>query len=178
MPGLCREMFPAMKASFQTITPYWGTFDEDETRCQLAEADVVVSQEIANDTTTFNVNDVRASATGDVIFVPYVYIDGIASLEIIASKDKTVIRGADLLLKGLEGRKPINIFNDYCDGAIDMQCEQRVIGSIDRIREKEEADCDLTISDYLTDTGRKQPTLYGINHPTQPVVFEMFRRLC
>jgi len=59
-----------------------------------------------------------------------------------------------------------------------MQCEQRVIGSIDRIREKEEADCDLTISDYLTDTGRKQPTLYGINHPTQPVVFEMFRRLC
>ena len=77
MRGLCREMFPAMKASFQTITPYWGTFDEDETRRQLAEAD-----------------------------------------------------------------------------------------------------CDLTISDYLTDTWRKQPTLYGINHPTQPVVFEMFRRLC
>ena len=178
MRGLCREMFPAMKASFQTITPYWGTFDEDETRRQLAEADVVVSQAVANDTTTFNANDVRASATGDVIFVPYVYIDGIASPEIIASKGKTVIRGADLLLKGQEGRKPIHIFNDYCDGAIDMQCEQRVIGSIDRIREKEEVDCDLTISDYLTDTWRKQPTLYGINHPTQPVVFEMFRRLC
>ena len=86
MRGLCREVFPAMKASFQTITPYWGTFNEDETRRQLAEADVVVSQAIANDTTTFNVNDVHASATGDVIFVPYVYIDGIASLEIIASK--------------------------------------------------------------------------------------------
>ena len=98
MRGLCREMFPAMKASFQTITPYWGTFDEDETRRQLAEADVVVSQEIANGITTFNVNDVRASATGDFIFVPYVYIDGIVSLEIIASKGKTVIRGADLLL--------------------------------------------------------------------------------
>ena len=53
MRGLCREMFPAMKASFQTITPYWGTFDEEETRRQLAEADVVVSQAIANDTTTF-----------------------------------------------------------------------------------------------------------------------------
>ena len=53
MRGLCREMFPAMKASFQTITPNWGTFDEEETRRQLAEADVVVSQAIANDTTTF-----------------------------------------------------------------------------------------------------------------------------
>ena len=95
MRGLFREMFPTVKATFQTITPYWGTFSEEETRAELAEADIVVSQAIANPTTTFNVNDVRQSATGDVIFVPYVYIDGIASLEIIASKGKSVIRGAD-----------------------------------------------------------------------------------
>jgi len=90
MRGLFREMFPTVKATFQTITPYWGTFSEEETRAELAEADIVVSQAIANPTTTFNVNDVRQSATGDVIFVPYVYIDGIASLEIIASKGKSV----------------------------------------------------------------------------------------
>lgn len=178
MRGLFREMFPTVKATFQTITPYWGTFSEEETRAELAEADIVVSQAIANPTTTFNVNDVRQSATGDVIFVPYVYIDGIASLEIIASKGKSVIRGADQLLLGQEGRKPIHIFNDYCDGVIDMQCEQRVLSSIERIREKEVEECDITISDYLFDTWRKQPTLYGMNHPTQPVVFEMFRRLC
>ncbi len=178
MRGLCREMFPSLKAGFQTITPYWGTFDEDETRRELAEADLVISQAIANPTTTFNVDDVRASAKGDVVFVPYVYIDGIASLEIIASKGRSVIRGADQLLRGQEGRKPIHIFNDYCDGKIDMECEQRVLSSIDRIREKEEADCDIAISDYLSETWRKQPTLYGMNHPTQPVVFEMFNRLC
>ena len=59
MRGLCREMFPSLKASFQTITPYWGQFDEDATRQELAEADLVVSQAIANPTTTFNVDDVR-----------------------------------------------------------------------------------------------------------------------
>ena len=178
MRGLCREMFPSLKASFQTITPYWGQFDEDATRQELAEADLVVSQAIANPTTTFNVDDVRSSAQGDVVFVPYVYIDGIASLEIIASKGKSVIRGAEQLLRGQEGRKPVKIFNDYCEGVIDMECEARVLGAIARIAEKEAADCDITISDYLDKTWRKQPTLYGMNHPTQAVVFEMFKRLC
>ena len=178
MRGLCREMFPELKASFQTITLYWEKFDEDATRQELAEADLVVPQAIANPTTTFNVDDVRSSAQGDVVFVPYVYIDGIASLEIIASKGKTVIRGADLLLRGQEGRKPVKIFNDYCDGVIDMECEARVLGSIERIAEKEAADCDIKIADYLAATWRKQPTLYGMNHPTQTVVFEMFKRLC
>ena len=110
--------------------------------------------------------------------MPYVYIDGIASLEIIASKGKSVIRGAEQLLRGQEGRKPVKIFNDYCEGVIDMECEARVLGSIARIAEKEAADCDITISDYLDKTWRKQPTLYGMNHPTQAVVFEMFKRLC
>ncbi len=178
MRGLCREMFPALKASFQTITPYWGTFDEETTRQELAEADLVISQAIANPTTMFNVNDVRRSAQGDVVFVPYVYIDGIASLEIIASKGKSVIRGADQVLRGQDGRKPIKIFEDYCNGVIDMEGEARVLGSIARIAQKEAADCDIAIADYLAATWRKQPTLYGMNHPTQPVVFEMFKRVC
>ena len=59
-----------------------------------------------------------------------------------------------------------------------MECEERVLGSIERIAEKEDADCDIIISDYLAETWRKQPTPYGMNHPTQPVFFEMFRRLC
>lgn len=50
--------------------------------------------------------------------------------------------------------------------------------SIERIAEKEDAECDIIISDYLAETWRKQPTLYGMNDPTQPVFFEMFRRLC
>ena len=94
-----------VKATFQTITPYWGTFSEEETRAELADADIVVSQAIANLKTTFNVNNVRESGTGEVIFVPYVYIDGTVSLEIIASKGKSVIRGADQLLLGQDSRK-------------------------------------------------------------------------
>lgn len=178
MRGICREMFPDRAVDFQTITPFWGTFDEAKTRELLAGADLVVSQAIANPTTTFNTADVRAATKGQVVFMPYVYIDGIASLEIIASKGKSVIKGASQVLAGQEGRKLIHIFNDYCEGRIDMACEARVISSLEKMAEKEAADCDVTISDYLQDTWRRQPTLYGINHPTQPVVFEMFRRLC
>ena len=176
--GLSREMFPKVKINFRTITPFWGKFDEAETRQDLAEADLVISQAIENPTTAFNIADVRASTNGDVVFLPYVYIDGIASLEIIGSKGATVIKGADQVLAGQEDRKLIHIFNDYSEGKIDMQGEARVTSCLTKMAEKEATSCDLTISDHLTDTWRDKPTLYGINHPTQHVVFEMQRRLC
>lgn len=176
--GLSREMFPKQKIGFRTITPFWGKFDEAETRRELAEADLVVSQAIENSTTAFNMDDVRASTKGDVVFVPYVYVDGIASLEIIGSKGATVIKGADQVLTGQEGRKLIHIFNDYCDGKIDMQGAARVQASLTKMAEKEMRGCDLRISDHLAETWQREPTLYGINHPTQHVVFEMQRRLC
>ena len=176
--GLFREMYPQQAADFQTITPFWGKYDEAQTRALLADANLVISQAIANPDTPFNTRDVLASTKGEVVFVPYIYVDGLASLEIVASKGKTVIKGADVLLDGQAGRKPIHIFQDYCDGQIDMQCSARVNASLVKMAEKEAADCDLVISDYLRETWRKQPTLYGINHPTQDVVFEMFRRLC
>tara|TARA_R110002094_G_scaffold43326_1_gene55481 strand:+ start:202 stop:498 length:297 start_codon:yes stop_codon:yes gene_type:complete len=56
-----------------------------------------------------------------------------------------------------------------------MEGEARVLGSIARIAQKEAEDCDLAIADYLVATWYKQPTLYGMNHPTQPVAFEMFK---
>lgn len=176
--GLCREMFPKLSVGFRTITPFWGKFDESETRKELETADLVVSQAIENETTAFNLSDVRQSTAGEVVFLPYVYVDGIASLEVIGSKGRTVIKGADPLLEGQDDRKPIHIFNDYCDGSIDMDLANRVSSSIAKIEEKEKKSCTLNISDYIADTWRQQPTLYGINHPTQHVVFEMQRRLC
>ena len=100
MRGLYREMFPAMKTSSQTITPYWGTFDEDETRRQLAEADVVVSQAVANDTTTFNANDVRASATGDVIFVHMFILTGSRRLRLLRPRARQSFAAQTCCLRG------------------------------------------------------------------------------
>lgn len=177
--GLSREMFPKMKIAFRTITPFWGTFDEVETRKDLESADLVISQAIENETTAFNLNDVRASTSGEVVFLPYVYVDGIASLEVIGSKGKSVVRGAAPLLEGQDDdRRPLHIFKDYCDGIIDMDLSRRVSSSIAKIAEKETRSCTLKISDYIAQTWRHQPTLYCINHPTQHVVFEMHRRLC
>lgn len=175
--GLSREMFPDRPVQFRTITPFWGKYDEDATRQELETADLVISQAIENPEAPFNIADVRASTRGEVVFVPYVYIDGIASLEIIGSKGKSVIKGAEPLLRGQEDRKAIHIFNDYCAGKIDMEQNARVESSLAKMREKEGV-CDLTISDYLTEIWQSTPTLYGINHPTQHVIFEMHRRLC
>lgn len=178
MRGIARGMLPGMPCDFRTITPYWGTFDEDEIRDQLAQADLVISQAIANPDTPLNVAGVRAATRGQVVFMPYIYIDGIAGLEIVASKGRSVIKGADAIQQAWEGRKPVKVFEDYCAGKIDMRNAQRVASSLRKLRDKEAADCDIVISDYIEATWRDEPALWAINHPTQHILFEAFRRLC
>jgi len=175
--GICRDMFPRMKAQAATITPYWGKYDEAAIEQALDTAPLIVSQAIENRATRFNVDELRARAPGRVVFVPYIYVDGIAGLEIIGSKGRTVVKGAAEALAGQEGRKAAHVFDDLCRGRIDLRNAHRVQASLARLAEKE-ATCDIRISDYLAETWRRRPMLYGINHPTQHIVFEQFRRLC
>lgn len=178
MRGIAREMFPKMQVTFRTITPYWGDFDEDATRAELAQADIVIAQSIENPNAKFNFEDLRASTKADLVFVPYVYIDGLSSLEVVASKGRTVIKGADILLRDQEGRRALHIVQDLCEGKIDMMNAERINASLAKLAQKERNNTNITISDYIAETILALPTLYGINHPSQHVVFELFRRLC
>lgn len=178
MRGIARGMFPKMPCDFRTITPYWGTFDEDEIRARLARADLVISQAIANRDTPLNVDDVRRATRGQVVFMPYIYIDGIAGLEIVASKGRSVVKGEDAILRAWQGRKALKVFEDYCAGRIDLHNADRVGASLRKLKEKEAADCDIVLSDYIEATLRDEPALWAINHPTQHILFEAFRRLC
>ncbi len=76
--GLCRDMFPRMKADFGSITPYWGIHDAAATEQAIERADIVISQAISNPAARFNVEEMKARAGNRVVFVPYVYVDGIA----------------------------------------------------------------------------------------------------
>jgi hypothetical protein len=176
--GLCRDMFPKMKADFGSITPYWGAHDPAVTEAAIGNADIVVSQAIHNPAARFNVDEMKARAGNRVIFVPYVYVDGLAGLEIIGSKGRSVIKGAPELLAGQEGRRSLHVFQDLCAGKIDLHNRHRLTASILRIAQKEAQTGGVRIADYLAGTWAEAPFLYGINHPTQRVVFEMFRRLC
>ncbi|MFZ3581966.1 WcbI family polysaccharide biosynthesis putative acetyltransferase [Loktanella sp. DJP18] len=178
MRGIARGMFPKMPCDFRTITPYWGTFDEDEIRARLAKADLVIAQAIANRDTPFNVDDVRQATRGQIVFMPYIYIDGIAGLEIVASKGRSVVKGAEAILRAAVGRTPLKVFEEYCAGRIDLHKADRVATSMRKLREKEAADCDIVLSDYIEATWRGEPALWAINHPTQHILFEAFRRLC
>ena len=178
MRGIARGMFPNMPCDFRTITPYWGTFDEPEIRARLARADLVISQAIANPQTPLNVADVRAATAGQVVFMPYIYIDGIAGLEIVASKGRSVIKGGDAILDAWQGRKTIKVLEDYVAGRIDLQNAARVTASLQKLAANEAAHCDIVISDYIAATLRDEPALWAINHPTQHILFEAFRRLC
>ena len=176
--GLCRDMFPRMKADFGSITPYWGIHDAAATEQAIEKADIVISQAIANPAARFNVEEMKARAGNRVVFVPYVYVDGIAGLEIVGSKGRTVIKGAEHLTAGQDGRRALHVFQDLCAGKIDLHNRARVTASIARMAQKEAESGGVRIADYLAATWDEAPLVYGINHPTQRVVFELFRRVC
>lgn len=179
MRRLTRDMFPNMASiTFHTITPYWGDFDEVATRAAIDAAEIVVAQAVENPDAAFNADSLAGLAPGRLVRLPYVYIDGIASLEGLSSQGRPVVRGADQLLRGQEGVKPMQVFNAYCEGRIDMEGPERVEASFQRLEAKEARCCDITITDFLRDVWQAQPIVYGVNHPTQIVMFEVYRRLC
>ncbi len=176
--GISRDMFPKMPVKFRSISPEWGSFDEAGTRKDLAGADLVVAQAVEGSTTFFNSQDLMQATSGDVIFVPYIFVDGIASLESYGLRGGSKILGSEQVLDGQEGRSHADIFDDLCRGHIDMQNRTRIDASLTEMSKMEEAVCDLQITDYIAETYRDKPSFFGVDQPAPHILFEVFRKLC
>lgn len=175
MRAIWRDMFPKMPVKFRAISEDWGSFDEAATRRDLADADLVVAQAEDDAAAVFKSDTLIEATSGDVIFMPYVHLDGLASLE---ASGGAGILGAEQVLDGQDGRRQADIFDDLCRGRIDMQNQARVDASLARMRASEATVCDLGISDYIAETYRIKPSFFGADHPAQHILFELFRRLC
>ena len=178
MRGLFREHFPRLQADFLSITPHWGHFNAERAEELIAQADLVVAQAVTNPDTKFNAGEIEERSDYRAVFLPYVYLDGIAGLEMVSSKGQSLVRGGAELLDDWADERPIDIYTAYCEGRIDLKNEDRLARSFARIRAAEDAWCEVRISDYLEDRMNVAPLLYAINHPVQHVLHEMFRRLC
>ncbi|WP_372887175.1 hypothetical protein [Shimia sp.] len=174
--AISRDIFPEMPVRFRSISDDWGSFDEEATRSDLAEADLVVAQAITDPDAVFNTADLMATTTGDVIFLPYLHVDGLASLELDPAQGRVL--GAEQLLEGQAGRDQAEIFDDFCRGRIDMGNQARIEASLTRMGELEASVCDLAISGYIAETYHDKRSFFGVDHPAQHVLFELFRRLC
>lgn len=167
-----------IKSSFSSITEYWGVYDETSIDQALDTADTVVAQAIPNGDHRYSAQRLRQRFGDNLILIPYVYVDGIASLEMISSKGKATLRGLDELKAHPDWPHQPKVHRAYASGQIDMQQSARVERSLQRMKEAEDQFCDIKIHDFIADNWKERPVVYAINHPTQIVLAEMFRQVC
>lgn len=166
------------RSAFASITEYWGVYDESAIDHALDAADTVVAQAIGNSDHRYSAAKLRQRFGDRLLLVPYIYLDGIASLKLISSKGRATLRGLDELKAHPAWPNQPKLHRAYANGQIDMNLAARLERSFRTISEVEAQFCDIKIHDFLLENYREYPVLYAINHPTQIVLAEMLKQLC
>lgn len=166
-----------IRPTFGSITEFWGDYDPASIDAGIDAADIVIAMAVTNPDHPYSAQKLRAQVGSKLVLTPYIYIDGIASLEKIASKGRAIIRGADELKSSEHWPHKAKMLDAFTRGRIDMRQQERLFASLARLGQAESDHCDIVISDYISETYSSRPLLYGINHPTQHVLFKLFERL-
>lgn len=176
LQGILKDVTP-IRPAFGSITEFWGNHNLEDIERNLDAADVVVAMAVENPEHRYSADRLRARLGARLVLHPYVYVDGLASLEKISSKGQSVIRGAEHLQASDLWPDRIALIKSFTQGDIDMKQKERLSASLARISGAEDKFCDVGISDYLWETYTSRPSQYALNHPTQHVMFELFDRL-
>lgn len=144
----------------------------------LERADIVVMQATAGPAAGPSVEEVRQATQGEVIVLPEIVLDGIASLERDGPGETGAILGADEFLRATRGLDRAEGLRRFLAGEIDMRQTARLAASIARLRRLEQAVCDLRVTDAIEEMLRERPVVYGCAAPTQDLLFRLFERLC
>lgn len=166
-----------IRPEFGSITEYWGPYNLEKTEEALQSAEAVIAMAVLNQDHPFSADKLRTRLGDRLILIPYIYVDGLASLEKISSKGTSIICGADELKRSELWPHKTKLLNAFIRGEIDMRVTERFSESLTRIADTEVKWCDVVISDYINETYRDKPLLYAINHPTQHVLFELWSRV-
>ena len=160
-----------------SITEFWGSYTPDESEAAMDAAEVIVAMAVMNPEHRFAAAKLRARWGAKVVFHPYIYVDGLSSLEKISSKGVGIIRGGEEIMAAAQWPAKVKLIEAYERGQIDMRQTERLNYSLARMAAAEAAYDGLRVTDYIRATYREMPLLYAINHPTQRVLFHMFDQL-
>jgi len=177
LQAMFRRSVPECVSAHSLIANGQAGPDSDQIR-RAAQAEIVVIQATASPRSAALIRSMRENLASEIVALPLIAIDGIASLEQETFGDRTVIWGADALLEAARKRDRATLLRDFLAGEIDMRQESRLEASLGWLRSVEAEQCDVTISDVIADLLHERPLVYGMRAPTQFLLYRLFERLC
>lgn len=177
LQSMFQRSLPSGRAGFIPTAPDNPRMAPDMLCAALEAADIVVVQAQLQPGAGLTAEAARQLTAGEVVVIPEVRLDGIASLERDGPGEESAILGEDVLVAAAGGLARPTLMRRFLAGEIDMAQEARLAAALARLRAVE-AGCDVAIAATIADMIRDTPVLYGVASPTQPVLFRLFERLC
>ncbi|MEL6476578.1 MAG: WcbI family polysaccharide biosynthesis putative acetyltransferase [Pseudomonadota bacterium] len=142
----------------------------------MAAADRIVSQPILNANHPEHHTTLRARLGARLLFLPYLWLDGLFSLvEARQPPDRRII-GAQVIRKALAAQSRDDILARFAAGEIAFDHASRLRRSLAELTRRESF-CDIGATDILRAGLRERPLMVTHNHPAAEVTLQLARRL-
>lgn len=144
----------------------------------LSKYNIVIAQPIFNKENPLH-HSVISKLSSEVIFVPYIYLDGLYSLE-ATDIDSNSILGSDVLAPFLE-RSYDDMVGYFQTGRIDFRCRERLDASLAELHAREKEVDSIVVSDFIEENWHSRPLIISHNHPNKwlmdLIAERLFRRI-
>lgn len=152
---------------------YDKKFTTQETIDGIANADIVIYQPLSHEHKDLSADKISTITDAKLISFPYIYNNGIYSLE----TDGTKIIGEDTILALYkDGYTLEEIIKMQQNGQIDFKLKEKFQKSLNIMKEREK-DLDIKITDFIEKYYREVQLFLSHNHPTNIVFNEVFKQI-
>lgn len=179
---LFRHFNPGIKFKYLTNTTRFGKFDGDQIWDELKSSDFVISQPIMNKENNLYYENIVKEASGRIVFVPYIFVDGIFSLvqapRMNVSAGQGHIFGSEELERHFtpEQSSIRSALDLMRVGGVNFNNVSRFEGTMTELLRREKL-CHVSISDFIKDMLPEKLPMISHNHPMPEVLVELYDRI-
>jgi len=164
---------------FESVTSRFlqPTMTTEEVFAALSGFDVLVTNPIMNERNGFYHLHLKEAMKGETVFVPYVYVDGVFSLEISYETWGEKIFGAECLSGQCVDRDFAKVCEMFRSGEIGFNNRGRFERTLTEMAARE-LHCNVHVADIIRGIVRDRLPVSTHNHPSGFILGEMLRQIC
>lgn len=166
---------PDLRCNYAGNSNRVAKFDPPRSEKLMAEADLIIAQPIMNMERDDNHLAMRERFGDRVIFMPYIFIEGLHSLSLAGSTQRKLVPkyiiGGEIVLKSLRKHGVRRTISDYKTGRLDFDHVSRFAKTLAEMRRREEeASCEVRIADEIEAMHHAERVMLTHNHPNPNLI--------
>lgn len=138
-------------------------------------APFVIAQCVVNENNPLNYRNLT-KINRNTLIVPYIFVDGIFCLSASDVQAKKIY-GEEYIQEILRDGNLGKVVEHFKSGIINFKNEERLLNSINDLKERERLSSSIEISEYINENIRDRRLLISHNHPTWILFDELCRKV-